>query len=158
MIRYHHQKKRGTLQMYGKILKKDLKRKTTMNVILFIFIALAATFISSSANNLYSITTAMETYFQMAGLPDYLIMTLEEKENDEAIINFLQKSKSLDSWEKDEHLYCGAEQVLKENGKKLSSPIQESSAVLILNNRNFLTVKMRKLSKLRVGKYIFRLW
>lgn len=61
-----------------------------MNVILFIFITLAATFISSSANNLYSITTAMEAYFQMAGLPDYLIMTLEEKENDEAIIHFLK--------------------------------------------------------------------
>ena len=36
--------------MYLRILKKDLKRKKTMNVILLIFVILAATFIASSAN------------------------------------------------------------------------------------------------------------
>ena len=40
--------------MYFSILKKDLKRKKTMNVILLIFVTLAAAFIASSANTLYS--------------------------------------------------------------------------------------------------------
>ena len=138
--------------MYGKILKKDLKRKTTMNVILFIFIALAATFISSSANNLYSITTAMETYFQMAGLPDYLIMTLEEKENDEAIINFLKESKSLDSWEKDEHLYCGAEQVLKENGKKIELSDTGIISSFDLRQQKFFDSEDKEITKIKSGE------
>ena len=50
--------------MYFRILKKDLKRKRTMNIILLIFIILASTFISSSVNNIISITSATESYFK----------------------------------------------------------------------------------------------
>ena len=46
--------------MYLHILKKDLRRKKTMNAILLVFIALAATFIASSAGNLIAISTALD--------------------------------------------------------------------------------------------------
>lgn len=61
--------------MYWNILKKDLKRKKTMNVILLIFIILAVMFVSSSANNLVAVTTALNSYFEKAGVPDYFIAT-----------------------------------------------------------------------------------
>lgn len=56
--------------MYLQILKKDLKRKKTMNLILLIFIILAATFIASSANNMVTVTTALDSYFEKAEVPD----------------------------------------------------------------------------------------
>lgn len=57
--------------MYLRILKKDMKRKKTMNIILLIFVILAATFIASSANNLITISTALDNYLEKAGVPDY---------------------------------------------------------------------------------------
>ncbi|MBD5082237.1 MAG: ABC transporter permease [Ruminococcaceae bacterium] len=57
--------------MYIKILKKDLKRKKTMNIILLIFVILAATFIAGSANNLITVSSALDNFFEKAGVPDY---------------------------------------------------------------------------------------
>lgn len=59
--------------MYLQILKKDLKRKKTMNLILFIFIVLAATFIAGSVNNMVTVMTALDTFFEKAEVPDYLL-------------------------------------------------------------------------------------
>ena len=41
--------------MFLKILKKDLKRSKTMNIILFLFIILATTFVASGLNNVISV-------------------------------------------------------------------------------------------------------
>lgn len=57
--------------MYLRILKNDLKRKKTMNVILLIFVILAATFIASSANNLITVSGAVDNFFEKANFPDY---------------------------------------------------------------------------------------
>lgn len=59
--------------MYLQILKKDLRRKKTMNLILFIFIVLAATFIAGSVNNMVTVMTALDTFFEKAEVPDYLL-------------------------------------------------------------------------------------
>ena len=62
------------------ILKKDLKRKKTMNVILLLFIIMAATFLASSVNNLITIAGAVDHFLEMANTPDQLIvMTGEEQ-------------------------------------------------------------------------------
>lgn len=61
--------------MYFNILKKDLKRKKTMNVILLIFVILAATFIASSANNTITVSNALDSYFSKANTPDYWFAT-----------------------------------------------------------------------------------
>ncbi len=61
--------------MYLNILKKDLKRKRAMNIILLVFIILATMFVSSSVNNILTISTALEDYFEAAGVPDYVLST-----------------------------------------------------------------------------------
>lgn len=66
--------------MYLRILKKDLKRKKTMNVVLLIFIILATTFIASSANNMVSVFTALDNFFERAGVPDYWICFTDKGE------------------------------------------------------------------------------
>ena len=57
--------------MYLAILKKDIKRKKTMNIILLVFVVLAATFIASSANNLITVSSALDNFFDKANVPDY---------------------------------------------------------------------------------------
>ncbi|MCM1054240.1 MAG: ABC transporter permease [Bacteroides sp.] len=57
--------------MYLRILKKDLKRKKTMNVILLIFVILAATFIAASANDLITVSGALDSFFAKANVPDH---------------------------------------------------------------------------------------
>ena len=57
--------------MYLNILKKDLKRKRAMNIILLLFMILATMFVASSVNNIINVTTALDSYFEMADAPDY---------------------------------------------------------------------------------------
>lgn len=51
-----------------------------MNIITLIFIILAATFVSSSANNMITVVTALDDYFEMAEVPDYWYATPYESE------------------------------------------------------------------------------
>lgn len=68
--------------MYKNILKKDLKRKKTMNIILFLFIILATTFISSSVNNLINILNAMDSYFEKSGMEELVYIVFEGGEEE----------------------------------------------------------------------------
>lgn len=61
--------------MYLRILKKDLKRKKTMNIILLVFIILASMFVASSINNIITVTTAFDSYYEKAGGSDYFVAT-----------------------------------------------------------------------------------
>ena len=64
--------------MYLSILKKDLKRKRAMNIILLLFIILATMFVSSSVSNIINVTTALDSYFEMANAPDYFACTMNK--------------------------------------------------------------------------------
>ena len=64
--------------MYLKILKKDLKRKRAMNIILLIFVVMSTMFVASSVNNIINVTTALDNYFEMANVPDYLVFTMNK--------------------------------------------------------------------------------
>ena len=64
--------------MYRNILKKDLKRKKAMNIILLLFIIFATMFVSSSVNNIINVTTALDSYFEMADVPDYFVAVMNK--------------------------------------------------------------------------------
>lgn len=66
--------------MFLRILKKDIKRKKTMNIILLIFVILAVTFMASSANNLITVSTALDHYLEKAGIPDYWFATMNSSD------------------------------------------------------------------------------
>ena len=63
--------------MYLNILKKDLKRKKTMNVILLIFVILSAMFMSSSVNNILAVTNGLDFFFEKADMADYYVLALD---------------------------------------------------------------------------------
>ena len=66
--------------MFFRILKKDLKRKKVMNVIILLFVTLSALFVASSMNNIVAVVNGLDNYFEKADMPDYIIMTMAEKE------------------------------------------------------------------------------
>ena len=56
--------------MFWRILKKDLKRKRTMNIILLMFIILCSMFASASVNNIAAVTGGIEHYFDISDTGD----------------------------------------------------------------------------------------
>ena len=83
--------------MYLQILKKDLKRKRAMNVILLVFIILASMFMSSGVSNIITVTTALDSYFEMADVPDYFAMS-ENKSNHKDICRTLENASAIDEF------------------------------------------------------------
>lgn len=106
--------------MFFNILKKDLKRKKTMNVILLIFIAMASMFVSSSVNNMVSILNATENYFDRAELKDYYIITAYEEKNEQKLQDFLNTNSYVEDWNSEKLLSVPVGNWEKEDGKELT--------------------------------------
>ena len=62
--------------MYLHILQRDLKRKKTMNVIMLLFIILAAMFVASGLNNVITVMNGTDYYLNEAGVGDVNIITM----------------------------------------------------------------------------------
>ncbi len=83
--------------MYLNILKKDLKRKRAMNVILLVFIILASMFMSSGVSNIITVTTALDSYFEMADVPDYFAL-YQNKASDKDVYKVLENAPAIDEF------------------------------------------------------------
>ncbi len=105
--------------MYLNILKKDLKRKRTTNVIVLVFIILASMFVSSSMNNIISVTTALDNYFEMAEAPDYFAATAN-KSSDKDIYGVLENVSAIDEFRIEEVVYMSQSNITR-NGKPLNA-------------------------------------
>lgn len=105
--------------MYLNILKRDLKRKKTMNIILLLFIILSCTFISSSVNNFVSITGSLDGFFERAELKDVVFYTINPKLSETAIEDYLNSVKETKGWFFDDNAVV-AENDLTVNGKNLT--------------------------------------
>ena len=68
--------------MFFRILKNELKRKRTMNIILFLFIAMATMFLASSVSNLITVTGAVNYFMEISKVPNRLAIALMETEQD----------------------------------------------------------------------------
>ena len=97
--------------MYLNILKKDLKRKKAMNIILLVFMILATMFVSSSVNNIISVTTALDNFFEMANVPDYVAATMK-KAVAANLDGTLKNAESIDSFQSEEIIYMAPSNIL----------------------------------------------
>lgn len=115
MIRPDKVKTAGKLRnegenMFWRILKRDMKRKRTMNVILLLFILLASMFLSSSINNLTTITGTVNQFIEISKVPDLFLMALAQGEED-PVLDFLEKSESVRAYEEQDTLNINNDQV-----------------------------------------------
>lgn len=138
--------------MFLRILKKDLKRKKTMNIILLLFIILASTFISSSVNNLVTITSALDNYFEKAKLGDYLIIYREGEENNRKIQDFLKSRDYLESYTCDEARGFSKENIVLESGEKVEIKATGALSSYNIKQQKFFDSKNNKIDNMKEGE------
>lgn len=102
--------------MFFRILKKDLKRKRTMNIILFIFIVLATAFLSSSTNNLIAINSAVDNFMNEAKIPSFMIFAFKSDDNAQKFDKWFNECEHITSYAADETIVISKENIAKENG------------------------------------------
>ena len=56
--------------MFWRILKKDLKRKRTMNIILLLFVIICSMFAAASINNIIAVTGGIDHFFDISDVTD----------------------------------------------------------------------------------------
>ncbi len=105
--------------MFWRILKKDLKRKKTMNIILLLFVILCSMFAAAAVNNIIAVTGGIEHYFDAADVPDVTVTMRISGENDlEEKIGELASVKEI----RTEHLLCvSSSKYFRHNGKELEN-------------------------------------
>ena len=59
--------------MIWRVLKKDLTRKRVLNCITLLFIIMCSMFASASANNVAAVTRGIDSYFDLAQVPDAVV-------------------------------------------------------------------------------------
>ncbi|MBQ4059734.1 MAG: ABC transporter permease [Lachnospiraceae bacterium] len=140
-----------------KILKKDLKRKKSMNFILLLFVILATTFIAASVNNMKIITTGLDNYFEMSGVCDYLINTMsgmngEPTDNDLRIEEFLEDSELVSHYEVDDGLMIFENQLEDMGDSQLK--IDSTFAVFSIesNQQNYFDENNQILTEIQAGE------
>lgn len=113
--------------MFIRILKRDLKRKKTMNIILLIFIILASMFVASGLNNVITVMNGTDYYLDKAGVGDYVIIT----QGGDAIgksDEILKDCSCVDDYKIEPVLYTGGDSIKLADGEaaktKNSSLIQ----------------------------------
>ncbi len=104
--------------MYLRILKNDLRRKKTMNIILLLFVILSSMFASSSMNNIVTVMNGTDYYLDKADMGDYFIVTMQ-KDAVEKLSSVLDNTKAVDSY-KYEDIMTLTSGNFKRDGKKLT--------------------------------------
>ena len=110
--------------MFWRILKKDLKRKRAMNVILLIFIILASMFMSSGVSNIITVTTALDSYFEMADVPDYFAFS-ENKSFDQDICGTLENASAIDEFRIEEFVSMSQSNITRDGEPLNASNISQ---------------------------------
>lgn len=102
--------------MYLKILKKDIKRKKTMNLILLLFVILSVMFSASSVNNIMTVMGGLDYYFEKAGMTDYFLITMKSDEKDN-LSEILDNEDSVTEYRKENVIMCTDDNFIKDNKK-----------------------------------------
>ena len=72
--------------MFWRILKKDLKRKKTMNIILLLFVILCSMLAAASLNNIIAVTGGIEHFIEISDAPDVMINMPLDQDLDKKLI------------------------------------------------------------------------
>lgn len=142
--------------MYFRILRKDLKRKKSINLILLVFIFLSTMFIAGSLNNFAVILNGVENFMDQSGIGDFLIVTMgsapgELSENDRKIEEFLKNQEQVEQYTADEILFFTKNQLELENEK---TAVLDSTAILNsfdIRQQKFYDKENREITQMEDG-------
>ena len=105
--------------MFLRILKKDLKRRRTTNIILVLFVILATMFVSSGLNNVITVINGTDYYFEQAGVGDYIIISRDQERDN--LDDFLANTDAINSYTLENFVYAGNESVYDADGNILKN-------------------------------------
>ena len=142
--------------MNFKILKRDLKRKKSMNFILLLFILLATTFIASSVNNVLVVMNGLDYFMEQSGIQDYIITTMEGSreelsETDRGIESFLEGEKSVTQYTVDETLFFAEDNVVLSSKKKFQMDNAAMLSSFEIQQQKFFDVNNREIKSMEEG-------
>ena len=103
--------------MFVKILKKDLRRNKTMNIILLLFIVLATIFVASGLNNLVSVMNGTDYYMDEAGVGDYFMLVISGSD-DSSLRKTLDEGAGVKSYKFDRALFT-SDKIKNSKGEEL---------------------------------------
>lgn len=106
--------------MLFRILKNDLKRKKTMNLILFLFIVLATMFVASGVNNVITVMNGTDYYLDKAGVGDYVIITMGDNAVG-CLDEMLNTEEAVKSYRLEQIVFGSNNDITKENGDATES-------------------------------------
>ncbi len=133
------------------ILKNDLKRKKTMNMILFLFIVLATTFMSSGLNNVVTVMNGTDYYLDKAGVGDFVIVTMGDNSVG-CLDEMLETEEAVKAYRMETVVYGSPDTVTAEDGTKLkgqnTTTIFQSIDASVIN---FFDNKNEKLTTVEEG-------
>ena len=104
--------------MLTRMLKKDLKRNKTMNIILFLFVIIASLFFASGLYNIVAVSNGASYFLEAGKIGDYQMIALGEdnvKETQETIDSI----DVIKSYRSDECISFSKNDVLDKDGKIL---------------------------------------
>ena len=104
--------------MFFRILKKDLKRKKTMNIILFLFIVLATMFVASGVNNVVTVVNGVDYYLDKAGVGDFIIITMGDNSVG-ALDEMLETEPNVLDYRMEMVVYGAEDNIFLEDGSEL---------------------------------------
>lgn len=87
--------------MIFNVLKNDLKRKKSINLILFLFIILASLLMAGSTHVLFSTSTAISRMMEEANVPDMSVFTFADPVTDGQVEDWVQSSDKVKSIHKE---------------------------------------------------------
>lgn len=104
--------------MMLRMLRRDLKRKKTMNTILFLFIIIASMFLASGLNNTITVSEGLKSFFNEAGLGDYNILTMGDNAVG-ALDDMLKTEPAVKDYSLEEIIYGSQKNIKESNDAKI---------------------------------------
>jgi len=106
--------------MFLRILKKELKKKKAMNLIVLLFITLAAMFVGCGLNNVFTLMNGTDSYLLKGGVGDFVIVT-QGTDSLGALDEMLRTEKAIDSYRLDTVIYGSQDSLKKGDGSRIES-------------------------------------
>ena len=116
--------------MLWRILKRDLKRKKTMNMILLLFVIICAMFTAPGVSNILAVTNGLDYYFEKAGMTDYFVIARNPGGKNTAA-EALSQSSNVSRFRAEDTIFAAADSFQDDDGK-----LMEFSNVALLCDIN----------------------
>ena len=136
--------------MFFRILKKDLKRKKTMNIILFAFILLATMFVSSGLSNVAAVMNGTDYFLKKAGVGDYVVIMIGT-EKDDPIKDVLKELEDVKEYRKENVVFGNKSNLTDTNGNALEARNATVYQAIEDSKLKFFNSKNEKITSIEPG-------